>query len=46
MSGITKEKANINYIIEVLREMAYILFDQGFDFDIVIKIKTKNELIQ
>lgn len=34
-----KQKDDINYIVEVIREMAYILIDEDKDFDIVIKLK-------
>ena len=33
-----KKKDDIDYIIEVIREMAYILIDEDKDFDIVIKL--------
>jgi hypothetical protein len=31
-------KDDIDYIVEVIREMAYILIDEDKDFDIVIKL--------
>ena len=34
-----KQKDDIDYIVEVIREMAYILIDEDKDFDIVIKLK-------
>jgi len=33
-----KQKDDIDYIVEVIREMAYILIDEDKDFDIVIKL--------
>lgn len=33
-----KKKDDIDYIVEVIREMAYILIDEDKDFDIVIKL--------
>ena len=34
----TARKDDIDYIVEVIREMAYILIDEDKDFDIVIKL--------
>jgi hypothetical protein len=43
MDNLTKKKYNVDYIIEVIREMAYILIDEDKDFDIVVKLKGPKE---
>jgi hypothetical protein len=47
MDILTKKKYDVDYIIEVIREMSYILIDEGKDFDIVVKLTgpKKNNLI-
>ena len=50
MDGLTKlfnykkDKNDVDYIIDVIREMAHILIDEDKDFDIVIKLKNKHIL--
>jgi hypothetical protein len=50
MDGLTKlfnykkDKDDVDYIVEVIREMAHILIDEDKDFDIVIKLKNKHTL--
>jgi hypothetical protein len=43
MDKLSKKKDDVDYIIEVIREMAYILINEDKDFDIVVKLTGTKE---